>query len=430
MVSGGTMSIDLSISLKQKLQISQQQIQSLEILTLDNLELGELMAREYLENPLFERKEGSFVVEKSIQKMEQMERVEEFSQESYLSQQIPWTTFSKEYALKIQFFMQGLNEDGYYTVSMEDTARQLGISIENAQEILLEMQEYEPYGVFARNLKECLLIQIKHLYQNNEILRKIVENHLDEIGKGKISTISRAYSLSTAQVREIIHLIEKLNPRPFAGMGKDATEYIIPDIIVEFDSSGYQIQMNDSWMEDYSISDYYLRLMKETKDKELVDSFKKHYERAKLLLKNIESRRTTILAVADQIVQVQLSYMKNEGELKVLKMADIAEKLNINVSTVSRAIKGKYLQYPAKIEPMRSFFCTHAVIQSEHGLINQMVVKKRIKELIEGERRSHPLSDEQIANLLKEEGIQVSRRAVSKYRKEMGLYSSFERRDL
>ena len=239
------MSIDLSISLKQKLQISQQQIQSLEILTLDNLELGELMAREYLENPLFERKEGSFVVEKSIQKMEQMERVEEFSQESYLSQQIPWTTFSKEYALKIQFFMQGLNEDGYYTVSMEDTARQLGISIENAQEILLEMQEYEPYGVFARNLKECLLIQIKHLYQNNEILRKIVENHLDEIGKGKISTISRAYSLSTAQVREIIHLIEKLNPRPFAGMGKDATEYIIPDIIVELDSSGYQIQMND-----------------------------------------------------------------------------------------------------------------------------------------------------------------------------------------
>ena len=292
------------------------------------------------------------------------------------------------------------------------------------------MQEYEPYGVFARNLKECLLIQIKHLYQNNEILRKIVENHLDEIGKGKISTISRAYSLSTAQVREIIHLIEKLNPRPFAGMGKDATEYIIPDIIVEFDSSGYQIQMNDSWMEDYSISDYYLRLMKETKDKELVEYFKKHYERAKLLLKNIESRRTTILAVADQIVQVQLSYMKNEGELKVLKMADIAEKLNINVSTVSRAIKGKYLQYPAKIEPMRSFFCTHAVIQSEHGLINQMVVKKRMKELIEGERRSHPLSDEQIANLLKEEGIQVSRRAVSKYRKEMGLYSSFERRDL
>ena len=188
--------------------------------------------------------------------------------------------------------------------------------------------------------------------------------------------------------------------------------------------------MNDSWMEDYSISDYYLRLMKETKDQELVEYFKKHYERAKLLLKNIESRRSTILAVADQIVQVQLSYMKNEGELKVLKMANIAEKLNINVSTVSRAIKGKYLQYPAKIEPMRSFFCTHAVIQSEHGLINQMVVKKRIKELIEGERRSHPLSDEQIANLLKEEGIQVSRRAVSKYRKEMGLYSSFERRDL
>ena len=307
------MSIDLSISLKQKLQISQHQIQSLEILTLDNLELGELMAREYLENPLFERKEGSFVVEKSKQMLDQIETVEDFSPETYLSQQIPWTTFSKEYALKIQFFMQGLNSDGYYTVSMDDTAKQLGISVEEAQEILLEMQEYEPYGVFARSLKECLLIQIKRQYQNNEVLKNIVENYLDEIGKGKISTISRAYDLSTAQVREIIHLVEKLNPRPFAGMGKDSTEYIIPDIIVEFDSSGYHIQMNDSWMEDYSISDYYLRLMKETKDQELVEYFKKHYERAKLLLKNIESRRSTILAVADQIVQVQLSYMKNEG---------------------------------------------------------------------------------------------------------------------
>ena len=430
MVGGGTMSIDLSISLKQKLQISQQQIQSLEILTMDNLELGDLMAREYLENPLFERKEGSFVVEKSKQMLEQVETKEEFSPEAYLSQQIPWILYSKEYAEKIHFFIQGLNEDGYYTIPMEDTARHLGLSIEAAQDILLKLQELEPYGVFARNLKECLLIQIKHQYHSNEVLMNIVENYLDEVGKGKISTISRAYDLTTAQVREIIHLIEKLNPRPFAGMGRDTTEYIIPDIIVEFDQEGYHIQMNDGWMEDYSISDYYLQLMKETRDEELFLYFKKHYERAKLLLKNIESRRTTIIAVAEQIVQVQQSYMKKEGPLQVLKMADIADKLQVNVSTVSRAIKGKYLQYPAKIEPMRSFFCTHAVIQSEQGLINQSVVKSRIRELINEERQTKPLSDAQISELLKEEGIQVSRRTVSKYRKEMGVYSSFERRDI
>ena len=423
------MSIDLSISLKQKLQISQQQIQSLEILTLDNLELGELIAREYLENPLFERKEGSFVVEKSSHMLEQIETANDFSGEEYVSQQIPWTTLSSEDARIIKFFIQGLNEDGYYTLSMEDTAAQLGITIDKTHEVLEEMQEYEPYGVFARDLKECLLIQIKHKYQDHEILKMIVENYLDEVGKGKISTISRAYGLSTAQVRQIINLIEQLNPRPFAGMGHDSIEYVIPDIIVEFDQSGYHIQMNDSWFEDYGISDYYLKLMRETQDKELSEYFKKHYDRAKLLIKNIESRRKTILSVADQIVQVQERYMKNEGELKVLKMADVAEKLNINVSTVSRAVKGKYLQYPAKIEPMRSFFCTHAVIQSEKGLVNQAVVQNRIREVIQEEDRINPLSDSQISRLLLNEGLRVSRRTVAKYREMMGIYSSFERRD-
>lgn len=423
------MSIDLSISLKQKLQISQQQIQSLEILTMDNLELGELMAREYLENPLFERKEGSLRVDKADQLLNQLETTEKFSVEDYISQQIPWTTFSKAYSKMIEFFIQGLNADGYYTASMDETAKILGISLAKAEDILAEMQTYEPIGVFARDLKECLLIQIEKKYKGHEVLKLIVENYLDEVGKGKISTISRAYNLSTAQTRQIVSLIENLNPRPFAGMSGDTSEYIIPDIIVDFEGDQYHIRMNDLWMEDYSISDYYLKLMKESTDQDLEAYFKSHYERAKLLIRNIESRRNTILAVADQIVLAQASYMKNEGDLQVLKMSDVAERLNLHISTISRAVKGKYLQYPAKIEPMRSFFCTHAVLQSEDGLMNHAVVKKRIREMIIKEKKVKPLSDAAIAKELNKNGIFISRRTVTKYREQMGIHSSYERKE-
>lgn len=427
MHDGGNMGINLSISLKQKLQISQQQLQSLEILAMDNLELSKLMTREFLENPLFERKEGSFVVDKAVNYLEKPG--EEISPEEVIMSQINRKNYSDSEIGVMKYLIAGLDEDGYYSTPLEEVVKNLNVSIQVVEKCLQQLKSVEPAGIFAKDLKECLLLQLERKNQKDSNLITIIELYLEEVGDGKVSTISRACELSTVQVKLYMAQIEQLNPRPLAGLSEFVPAYVVPDLIVEFEENEFSIYLNDEWVEDYGLSDYYLRMMHETKDIELLNYFQEHYDRAKLILKNVQSRRETIISIATYIVENQKNYFLNKGKLETMKMSDVANKLNIHVSTVSRAVKGKYLQYPAGIVALRDLFCTHAVIQSKNGEINSIYVKEKLARIIKTERPEKPLSDANLVELFLQDGITLSRRVIAKYREEMGIKSSFQRKD-
>lgn len=427
MHDGGNMGIDLSISLKQKLQISQQQLQSLEILAMDNLELSKLMTREFLENPLFERKEGSFAIEKTANYLEKTG--EEISPEEVIMSQINRTNYSDSEIGVMKYLIAGLDEDGYYSTPLEEVVKNLNVSIQVVKKCLQQLKNVEPAGIFAKDLKECLLLQLERKNQKDHNLITIIELYLEEVGDGKVSTISRACELSTAQVKLYMAQIEQLNPRPLAGISEFVPAYVVPDLIVEFDEDEFSIYLNDEWVEDYGLSDYYLRMMHETKDIELLNYFQEHYDRAKLILKNVQSRRETIISIATYIVENQKKYFLNKGKLETMKMSDVANKLKIHVSTVSRAVKGKYLQYPAGIVALRDLFCTHSVIQSKDGEINSIYIKEKLAMMIKMEQSDKPLSDANLVELFLQEGITLSRRVIAKYREEMGIKSSFQRKD-
>ena len=427
MHDGGNMGIDLSISLKQKLQISQQQLQSLEILAMDNLELSKLMTREFLENPLFERREGSFVIEKSESYLEKPG--EEVSPEEIIMSQINRSNYSDSEIGVMKYLIAGLDEDGYYSTPLEDVVINLKVKIQVVEKCLLQLKKVEPAGIFAKDLKECLLLQLERKNLKDKNLTMIIESYLEEVGDGKVSTISRECELSTAQVRLYMAQIEQLNPRPLAGISEFVPVYIVPDLIVEFEENEFSIYMNDEWVENYGLSDYYLRMMHETKDQELLNYFQEHYDRAKLILKNVQSRRETIVSIATHIVENQKNYFLNKGKLETMKMSEVANKLNIHVSTVSRAVKGKYLQYPGGTVALRDLFCTHSVIQSIDGEINSIYIKEKLSTMIKSEHSEKPLSDANLVKIFQQDGITLSRRVIAKYREEMGIKSSFQRKN-
>ena len=199
----------------------------------------------------------------------------------------------------------------------------------------------------------------------------------------------------------------------------------MPDIIVHRESGEWYGELNDSWMEDYKINDYYLKMMKESGDEELVSYFKEKLERVRFLMGSIEQRRQTIMGIVDLIIERQKPFLEGKGPLTPMTMRDAAEALGIHPSTVSRAVRGKYLQYPNGSIFMKSLFTASA--GKEDG-VSAMGVKQTLKELIEGEDHRKPYSDKDLAELLESRGIHISRRAVAKYREEMGIKGSFERR--
>ena len=300
-----------------------------------------------------------------------------------------------------------------------------GITEEQAARCLNDLRQLEPYGIFAEDLKHCLLKQIQVLGMEDTDLWQVVDGYLEAVAGGKISEISRGLGLTTAKVRKCISQIAELNPRPLAGFGTENASYIVPDIILHRENGEWYGELNDSWMEDYKINDYYLKMMKESGDEELVSYFKEKLERVRFLMGSIEQRRQTIMGIVDLIIERQKPFLEGKGPLTPMTMRDAAEALGIHPSTVSRAVRGKYLQYPNGSIFMKSLFTASA--GKEDG-VSAMGVKQTLKELIEGEDHRKPYSDKDLAELLESRGIHISRRAVAKYREEMGIKGSFERR--
>ena len=283
----------------------------------------------------------------------------------------------------------------------------------------------EPVGIFSANLAECLEKQLRVNGVEDEKLFELLRNYILELMNGQIGTISRKLGISTVQVKAYIHLIGSLNPRPVMDIQKDDTEYVVPDILISRQGEQWEVTLNDGWMGEYRYNDYYIHMMEKSQDPELQAYFKERLERAHFVVNSVEQRRKTIIRIVETVLELQKAYFEGTGGLVPMQQEDVAQILGIHVSTVSRAIKGKYIQYRKTI-PVKSLFTVGVSENSGENGISSDVIKKRICQLIaeEGEKS---LSDQKLAEQLELEGITISRRAVAKYRIQMNIPDSRQR---
>lgn len=439
------MEIKTGISLQTKQQLSQLQVESLNILAMSMTELKDFLQNEEIENPLVEytsgKEEAAPITYKETERFyngtDRDERREnelyeiedsEKSLEDLVNTQLQWEQIGETERKIVDFCIQSLEQSGYLMIPPKDIAKDLGVAEEQVEEVLSMLKELEPQGLFASGLEECLLMQVRGM-DEEELLSDIIRNHLQDIAEGKISTISRGLKISSAEVRKLIHVIKNLNPRPLNGIGGEKAQYILPDVILEFQDGQWNIELNDKWTGNLQVSDFYIHMMETAQDEELKSYFENKLRRARFIMNAVEQRRATILGIAREILKRQEDYFLGKGQLKPMTLEDIGDVLEIHKSTVSRAIRDKYLRVPSGCVLFRSLFTTGIVSSDGNGDVSRNTVKTKLKELVAAENKKKPWSDEQLAGLLQDAGMPISRRTVAKYRMELGIGGVFQRKD-
>ena len=441
------MEIKTGISLQTKQVLSQVQMESLNILSMSMTELREFLQNEEIENPLVEYSSGSrenlfpvtyretqrFYNGRSSEDGDEPELYEAEngpeSVEDLVLTQLPWDKMGEHERAIVDFCINSLEQSGYLLVTPEEIAEKLDLEEDLVGRVLSGLKLLEPRGLFASGLEECLLLQIQGMEQE-ELLEHVIKNHLQDVAEGKISSISRDMKLSSAEVRKLIHVIKELNPRPLNGYGKEETQYILPDIILSCRNGQWNVELNDKWTGDVQINEFYVHMMETAQDEELRAYFEDKLRRARFIMNAVEQRRRTLLGITRGILNRQSGYLMGTEHLKPMTLEELAEELGIHKSTVSRAIRDKYLLAPGGCFLLRDLFTSGIGSGDGKGSeVSRTAVKARLKELVDQEDKTRPYSDEQLASLLERAGMSVSRRTVAKYRTELGLGSAFQRRE-
>lgn len=354
---------------------------------------------------------------------------DEVSMQEQLLEQLRCSDASPELAGIAETVIGGIDESGYLKTHPADIATGTGCSIEEAEEAIRLVQSFDPPGIGARDLRECLRIQLQRLGKDSPELLDLVEHHLDEIARNKLPQLAKSMGIPLERLYSDIAEIKKLNPCPGNLISDVRPVYLLPEVTVERDGDEFKVVADDSYIPRLRISKYYLKLLEDPATPDDVRS----YIRAKItsgngLMKSLEQRQKTIKRIADVIVAAQHDFFARGVEyLKPMTMQQVADKLGLHETTISRAIANKYLQTPRGIFEFKYFFT--GGFQSKQGEeISSRGVKEIIRDLVERENPASPLSDSKLTALLKERGLDVARRTVAKYREELGIQSSHLRR--
>jgi len=329
-----------------------------------------------------------------------------------------------------EFIIESIDNKGYLGCSLQDISLLLNENILEVERVLKLIQTFDPVGVGARNLSECLMIQLKDKGIQDKNAYTIAEKYLEEIATNKVQKIAKDLHITVMRVQSICDIIKMLEPKPSRGfiIDSDNIRYIVPDVTIEKINDEYIIIVNDNNLPVLTISNYYKSMIKNLDDKEANKFLADKLNSSMWLIKSIEQRRMTLYKVAESILKFQRKFF-DEGKkaLKPLVLKDVADDIGVHESTVSRATNGKYVQTPMGLFELKYFFASSLSENGGEG-VSSTSVKTRIQKLINEENTQKPLSDQKIEEMLSAEGINISRRTVAKYRDDMRIPSSSMRR--
>lgn len=316
-----------------------------------------------------------------------------------------------------ELIIGSINEDGYLTTTVESLSESAAMDAGHVSDILAVIQDFNPPGVAARDLRECLLNQLVRLGKEDTIANGIVTDHLEKLGHRRIQDIARSLRVSTEEIQKAADLIATLDPKPGRAYSTDVAAYVLPEVLVQKIEGKYVVILNDERLPHLRISSLYRRLMEADATSSDVKTYIMDGIRSGVfLIKSIQQRQQTIFKIATEIVRVQTEFL-DQGltHLKPLTMSQIADVVGVHETTVSRAVSGKYMQTPIGVFEMKYFFTPG--LKTENGSdVSNKTVKDMISQMVDSEDPASPLSDQHIQNALNEKGIRIARRTVAKYR--------------
>ncbi|WGZ95794.1 MAG: RNA polymerase factor sigma-54 [Candidatus Thiothrix putei] len=343
------------------------------------------------------------------------------------------TSIDKQIATVI---IGSLDEAGYLCDPLEDIvdslSQELLIEREDVEVVLKFIQQLDPLGVGARDLRECLLIQLTHLPESRILFkaRQLVEKHLDLMERRDYKEISKRLKIEHSELEEILLLLRSLQPRPGSAYSASSADYIVPDAYVRKIKGEWVVSLNAQVTPNLQVNQYYADMLGQVKSERDATYFKSNLQQARWLIRSVESRNSTLLGVAKAIVERQSAFMQyGEQAMKPLILRDIAEELEMHESTISRVTTNKYLYTPRGIFEFKYFFSSQ--VDTDTGSsCSSTAIRAMLKKLITEENQHSPLSDNQLTTLLNQQGINVARRTVAKYREAMSIPSSHDRKTL
>ncbi len=474
----------LELRLSQKLVLTPQLQQAIKLLQMPQLELSQTLSQELIENPFLEEiaeetpreemsreeidsMEGSVdgdYTESPLEKM--VSETSEFIVDEYFEERssdgrdlgyfVPDTTatpgFEQFTSKKTDIYdhlmwqlrlsdvsdelkqvgdviIGNIDDNGYLTVTDEEITAAANTDIENTKKALRLIQSFDPPGIAARYLKECLLIQLRQLDLTDSLAEKIVSNNLEDLKKKNYNQIAKTYDVSLNDALAAVKVIEGLEPKPARNFSSECTNYVVPDVFVVKVDDGYQIILNDERLPKLRISSFYRKLLsqKNSFSKEEKQFLEEKLRSASWLLKSLDQRNRTIYRVTESILNFQRDFFdKGVQHLRPLNLKDVALDLDLHESTISRVTSNKYLSCSHGVFCLKYFFSS--ALQGDMGEVSSTSVKELIAKIVSEEDTKKPLSDQRIVELLKNSNVVIARRTVAKYREELKILSQNQRK--
>lgn len=483
------MEMKLNLKMAQKLVMTPMLQQAIKLLPLARLELAQLVRQELVDNPILEEiiEEESFLEgdendpESSPEEnlldslgetptdgdkkdendpIEQEVDWESFLQDNYEYGPSPTAeaaperpsieaTYKKEPSLTDHLHWQlsltvdsdedkfigsciigNIQSDGYCTAELSELAEISNSTLEDVERILKIIQTFEPVGVCARNLKECLMIQAQALPERSKTLETLIDKYLEKIDERYYQKIANELKLPVEEIIEAVQVLRAFDPKPGYNFSSEGTDYVIPDLVVVKNENGeYDVALNDEGIPRLTISPYYQTLLQSSKESQTKEYLENKYRSAMWLIKSIDQRRQTIYKVGKSIVKLQREFL-DEGlaHLRPMVLRDVAQDIEMHESTVSRITTNKYIDTPQGIFELKFFF--HSGIKSYTGdnNLSSIRVKTMIKEIVQGEDEKKPYTDDEMVEILMKKNAKIARRTVTKYRKELNIPPASKRK--
>lgn len=347
----------------------------------------------------------------------------------HLLWQLKMSPLDDEQMLIGEMIIGNLDEDGYLQSSLEDIAQRKNAELAQVEAVLKVIQQLDPLGVAARDLRECLLIQALELYPHQDAVIDILESHMDLLEKRQYQQLAKKLGVSLDEVAEALETIRLLDPKPGRTVSEDEPQYITPDIYVYKIDGEFVIVLNEDGLPKLRVNNFYRDSLAKGGDPKAKEYVQDKLRSAMWLIRSIHQRQRTIYKVTEAIVKFQREFFeRGVAQLKPLVLRDVAEEVGMHESTISRVTTNKYVHTPQGVFELKYFF-NSGINRVEGGSLASEAVKDRIRHLIAEEDRSRPLSDQTIAEMLKKEDIDIARRTVAKYREMLGILPSSRRRE-